>query len=103
MKRKNVPLDEIKQMLGEFINVKNATSRNGMATAPNQFIIIFENGKALKSYDTYVAAIIGDEKWVGSEHGHSRTTSRFVGDFLGMYKDERERAIKNETINHFIS
>lgn len=81
--------------LGNFVSAKNALSRNGAGTAPNQFLIEFENGLLFQSYDSIVAGVTRKGKFVTDKHDYSQTTNRFVGWFLGMTLDERRKAIKN--------
>lgn len=100
---KKITLEELKEKLGAFIDVENATSRNGKNEAPNQFIITFTNGRALKSYDAYVGAYINGETYIGTSHDYSATTSRFVGQFLGMNQSARNKAIENGTVIYFES
>ena len=100
---KQISLKELKQKLGVFVDVENAPSKNGQNEAPNQFIMTFENGTVLKSYDAYVAAIIDGQTYIGTEHDYSATTNRFVGQFLGMKLADRLKALDNETATLFES
>lgn len=94
---------QLYKKLGNFVSVNNAPSRNGYNVAPNQFIIEFENGRVLQSYNSIVAGILyhdgSRERFVTEKHDYSQTTSRFVGQFLGMNLNERRNAIKCGDIN----
>lgn len=93
-----IRFDDFMALLGNFVSVENAPSRNGYNTAPNQFIITFENGKVLQSYKSFVAAKVNGRKYVTHKHDYSATTSRFVKEFLGMNKAERLKALDCEEI-----
>lgn len=95
---KTIKLDNFKKILGGFVSVENAPSRNGYNTAPNQFIITFENGRVLQSYKSLVAAKVNGEKYVTYDHDYSATTNRFVKDFLGMNKEQRVKALECEEL-----
>lgn len=95
---KTIKIDDFKKMLGEFVAVDNALSRNGYNTAPNQFIITFENGRVLQSYQSLVAAKVNGERFVTTSHDYSQTTNRFVKDFWGMNKAQRLKALECEEL-----
>lgn len=95
---KTIKIEDFNKMLGGFVSVENAPSRNGYNTAPNQFIITFENGRVLQSYKSLVAAKVNGERFVTTSHDYSATTSRFVKDFLGLNKAERVKALECEEL-----
>ena len=95
---KTIKIEDFNKMLGGFVSVENAPSRNGYNTAPNQFIITFENGRVLQSYKSLVAAKVNGERFVTTSHDYSVTTSRFVKDFLGLNKEERLKALECEEL-----
>ena len=93
---KTITYKELSNLLGNFVSVSNAPSRNGMGKAPNQFIIEFENGRVLQSYETPVAAKCNGQLYFGSYHDYSATTNRFVKDFCGRNKNERNKLLEND-------
>lgn len=86
---KTISISELRKKLGGFESVKNAPSRNGENTAPNQFIISFENGRVFQSYSSLVAAKIDGQLYLGEDHDYSVTTSRFLKEWTGMTAKER--------------
>lgn len=89
---------ELSEKLGAFRRVKNAPSRNGYNTAPNQFILRFANGVVLQSYDSLVVAEMDNgEVFFGSDHDYSATTNRFVKEFCGYSAPERRKMLENGT------
>lgn len=101
---KTINKETFLKKLGAFKGVRNAPSRNGYGTAPNQFIIQFKNGRILQSYNTIVCGELygkSNSCFVTSAHDYSTTTSRFVGQFLGMNLNERRKAIKDGTLMYY--
>lgn len=90
--------DILTSALGAFRSVENAPSRNGENTAPNQFIIRFENGEVFQSYRTFIGAKIGGKLYLSNCHDYSNTTSRFCGAWCGMSAKERRKAIADEKV-----
>lgn len=94
---KTITRKELAEKLGAFRRVKNAPSRNGYNTAPNQFIIRFANGVVLQSYDSLVAVKMDNgEILFGADHDYSATTNRFVKEFSGRTASERRQMLENE-------
>ena len=88
----------ISEAIGNFIKAENAPSKNGGNKAPNQFIFHFTNGKVFQSYETIVAAYVGNQLYLSPEHDCSATTNRFVKQFTGLSKSERNKGIEDGTI-----
>lgn len=70
-------------------------------TIPNQFIIRTEDGQYFQSYKTLIAFIPNDpgKKTIldADAWDYSVTTGRYRNIFLGEYKRDTERKIKNKT------
>ena len=97
-----ISISQLKNKLGDFISVENATSRNGMNKAPNQFILQYDNGSMLQSYKTPVAAWVNGELYLNAKsHAHSTTTNRFVKQYTNLTKPEREQGIADGSIKTF--
>ena len=92
---------KIRESIGTFIRLENAPSKNGYNKAPNQFIFHFTNGKLFQSYETMVAAYVGNQLYLSLEHDCSTTTNRFVKQFTGLSKFERNKGIEDGTIGVF--
>lgn len=77
--------------LGKFVRVENF---EGMA---NQFIIYFENGTILQSYNSIIVVKLHDDDiiYLGRDWNYSNTTSKYRNAFLGMDKNDILRAIKD--------
>ena len=86
---KTISISELRKKLGGFKSVKNAPSRNGENTAPNQFIITFEHGRVFQSYSSLVAAKIDGQLYLGEDHDYSNTTCRFVKDWTNTTAQQR--------------
>ena len=80
------------------IKVENMTSSNGN-TVPNQFIIKTDLGSYFQSYKT-VIAFVGDGSIILDENAlnYSRTTSKYLYQFLGLNKEEINEKIKEGKI-----
>lgn len=89
---------ELMKMLGAFVSVANAPSRNGCNRAPNQFIIQFEHGKVFQSYRTLIGAKIGGKLYLTDDHNYSNTTSRHCGKWCGKNCAERRKGIEDGNI-----
>ena len=97
-----ISIKQLKSKLGNFISVENATSRNGMNTAPNQFILQYDNGSLFQSYKTPVAAYVNGELYINvKSHAYSTTTNRFVKQYTELSKSEREKGIADGSIKTF--
>ena len=93
-----ITCEELSEKLGAFRWVKNAPSRDGFRTAPNQFIIRYANGTVLQSYDSLVVAEMDNgQVFFGSDHDYSVTASRFVRAFCGYTTTERRKMLENGT------
>ena len=70
------------------IKVKNMISNNGNEV-PNQFIIKTDKGNYFQSYKT-VIAFVGDNSIILDDNAlnYSKTTSKYLYQFLDMKKDE---------------
>ena len=71
-----------------MLKIENMTSSKGN-TIPNQFIIKTEIGTYFQSYKT-VIAFVGSDSTILDENAlnYSRTTSKYLYQFLGMNKKE---------------
>ena len=79
------------------IKVENMTSSNGN-TVPNQFIIKTDLGSYFQSYKT-VIAFIGDNITLDNNAlNYSKTTSKYLYQFLGMNRKTIENKIKEGEI-----
>ena len=78
--------------------VKNMTSNKGN-TVPNQFIIKTDKGNYYQSYKTIIA-FFGDNNIILDDNAlnYSRTTSKYLYQFLGMNKEEILNKIKEGRI-----
>ena len=81
------------------MRVKNLTSRNGNFV-PNQFKIYKNNNVFFQSYDTIIAKIDKKGKTILDTHAleYSRTTSKYLFQFLGYDRKEILKRIKNKSI-----
>lgn len=88
---------EIMSALGSFVSVRNTESRNGYGTAPNQFLLKFENGTVFQSYDSLIGVrIYGDSKlYLTNNHDCSNTTSGYCGRWCGRKCAERRKMLKD--------
>lgn len=80
---KTIKKSEIMKRLGGFRAVENTPSRNGYGSAPNQFILTFENGEVFQSYATLIGVKIGRELFLTADHDCSNTTSGYCGRWCG--------------------
>lgn len=95
---KTITRNELMAKLGNFKSVENAPSRNGYNSAPNQFILTFENGEVFQSYKSLIGAKINGILYLTRYHDYSNTTSRFCGAWCGHNCKERRKGISDETI-----
>lgn len=95
---KTISKSKVMKMLGGFVSVENAPSRNGYNAAPNQFILTFENGKVFQSYRSLVGVKIGRGLFLTSKHDYSNTTSGYCGRWCGMNCTERRKGLKDGSI-----
>jgi hypothetical protein len=77
--------------LGKIVKVENYQVKN-------QFLIVYEKGTALQSYETLVAVRFGGQIYLSEKHDYSRTTCKYVGQFTGMDTAERRKGLENGTI-----
>jgi hypothetical protein len=93
---KTIKMSEVSKLLGAFIRVENAPSRNGYGKAPNQFILHYKNGEVFQSYDSIVGVMIdGYGLYFGVAHDYSNTTSGYVGRWSGFNTKERRQGIES--------
>jgi hypothetical protein len=79
--------------------IENMISQHGNPVA-NQFKIYTENGVYLQSYESIIAfkpygsgsIILDAEKW-----DYSKTTGKYLNQFLGEFKKDTQRKIYNGT------
>ena len=84
--------------LSNKISVKNMQSDN-YNLVPNQFIIYYHDKKVFQSYNTLIAYY--DNKGLVLDKyatEYSRTTSKYLRQFTGMYTAEMREGIKDGTI-----
>lgn len=79
------------------IKVENMTTASGN-TAPNQFIIGTPKGVYFQSYDTVIAFKPNNGKTVLDKNAwdYSRTTSKYLGWFLGENKAQTRKKIETK-------
>ncbi len=95
---KTISKSKIMRMLGGFVSVENATSRNGYSVAPNQFILKFENGTVFQSYRSLIGVKIGRDLYLTDKHDYSNTTSGYVGRWCGKNCAERRKGLDDGSI-----
>ena len=84
--------------LRNTLSVRNMTSRSGNLV-PNQFIIYYHDKKVFQSYDTIIAYYDNNGLTLDTNATYySRTTSKYLADFTGMYSAELRAGVKNGTI-----
>lgn len=91
---KSITKRELMGKLGEFIRVENAESRNGCGSAPNQFIIQYQNGEVFQSYHSLVGARIGGQLYFSGYHDYSNTTSGHCKRWCGFTAPERRKGLE---------
>ena len=81
-----------------MLKVNNTTSSKGN-TIPNQFIIKTEIGTYYQSYKT-VIAFVGSDSTILDDNAlnYSRTTSKYLYQFLGMNRKTIENKIREGKI-----
>ena len=81
------------------MKVKNITNNNGNKVA-NQFIITDGNKETFQSYKSIICERDYDKQTIKfSEHwNYSRTTSKYLNQFLGLSTNEIKDMIKNNEI-----
>jgi hypothetical protein len=75
--------------------VRNIESRNGNKIA-NQFVIDYENTRALQSYESLVLSYDYSTHtlFIGNDYNYSNTTRKYVNLFLRDYLDFKELSTK---------
>ncbi len=73
-------------MIQQFHNVKN------------QFTVQTKKAIYFQSYNSVVVKISKGKITLGADWNYSRTTTKYVGQFLGMNKKEIDKKIKNKEI-----
>ena len=88
---------DIMLALGSFVSVKNMPSRNGYGTAPNQFLLTFENGTVFQSYDSVIGVKIRGDRtlYLTGYHDYSNTTSGYCGRWCGHNCAERRKMLED--------
>lgn len=93
----NAKTSEIKSRLGNFIKVNPIISpygKNGDAVR-NQVEIVFENGTAFQSYNTFIGAKIDGKLYLTANHVYSTTTAKWCSVWCGYDSKERKQGLKN--------
>lgn len=85
---------ELMSKLGAFVRVENAPSRNGYGSAPNQFILTFENGEVFQSYRSMVGIYMNGKYYFTQKHDCSNTTCGHVKRWCNMTAQERRNALQ---------
>lgn len=82
--------------LGGFRKVSNMTY-NGRSI-PNQFILLFDNGRVFQSYDSIIVVKFFDESkfYLGEDWKYSKTTSKYRKEFISWTTKELEQYIAEE-------
>lgn len=81
------------------MKVSNMVSSKGNKVA-NQFIIQDDdcNVSYFQSYNTMIAMVSDDGKFIDYQWQYSRTTSKYLYQFLGMNRKQIETGIKDGSI-----
>ena len=82
----------LKKRLKGFANVKNMDGSSGKV--PNQFEITFNNGKVFKSYHSIIAIKYKGKVYLTDKYNYSKTTMKYLKQFLGHGIGETRKAIK---------
>ena len=85
-------------MLGNYKATTNLISKTSGKGIANQIITQFENGETLTSYGVLVGVMINGKVYLTPKHCFSATTSKYVGQWCGLTKDERLWGLNNGTI-----
>lgn len=88
---------ELQNLLGAFNRVENAPSRNGYSTAPNQFIVKYDNGEVFQSYKSLIGARINGHYYFTKDHNYSQTTSKHCKAWCGYGSNERKHGLEDGT------
>lgn len=88
---------DIKEKLGKFIKVNPINSPYGKSgdAVRNQVEIVFENGTAFQSYETFIAAKINGQLYLTENHSCSTTTSKWCGVWCGYDSKARKKGLKD--------
>ena len=78
---------QINQALGTFVSMDNIQK--------NQVIMKHENGTAFYSYGTFIGAMTGGKLYLTSDHEHSKTTSKYCGQWCGHNLQERRAMLQD--------
>lgn len=86
----------IRKQLGRFVKVCPIISDRSGEAVRNQYEIIFENGSAFQSYDTFIGALIKGKLYLAEEHDCSVTTSKYCTSWCGRNGKERRKGLEEE-------
>ena len=90
--------ESIYRELGSYKSTSPFRS-NGFKPVMNHFVTFFEHGKILSSYDVNVAVIFNDGNiFLDPKHDYSKTTNKYVGQFLGLNLKARRKEIESGKI-----
>ena len=95
MARRTIKKDQLFKKLGTFISVRNTEGRSGGYNAPNQFELVFKNGRVFQSYDSFIAAWVNGELYLSIDHDYSNTTSGHTTRWTGYSTKERREGLES--------
>jgi len=86
---------QMKDFLGTAQRIKQFEGKKG-AAVKNQFLIYTDKGIVFQSYNSVVAAKVGDKVYLDkNDWDYSVTTGKYRNQFLGETRTETEQKIKS--------
>lgn len=89
------PKSELLKKLGGFVRVAPIESQRSGEAVRNQYKIVFENGTAFQSYDTFIGCRINGNLYLTENHDYSVTTSKYCTEWCGYNAKERREGLKS--------
>lgn len=86
---------EIKSRLGNFVKVRPIESPRSGEAVRNQYELVFENGTAFQSHNTFIGARIDGKLYLTANHVYSTTTSKWCREWCGYDSKERKEGLEN--------
>lgn len=81
----------------ELNTLTGAIKHVGNYHVQNQYILTFETGTGLQSYDSLIVVQVNGNTYIGKNWNYSRTTSKYRSLFLNETTKETETKINNGT------
>lgn len=75
-------LSDLKRMLHSFDRAFCLCSTRTGNEVANQVVVVFENGEVFYSYKSLIAIVIGGKVYLTEKWNYSRTTSKYLNEFL---------------------